>query len=145
MQLVANAEKNDDEVVLSGRIATHVIATCVRCLEEFQVGIDENWRRVANVVPDKQVGEDTGDPDFVFLPMSLPVWDLTDTVREAALLALSENPLCRDDCRGLCPGCGANLNHEACQCRQAESRGSLSQLSELLERHDSRTTTGDHG
>ena len=143
VQVQVSVQKNDDEVVLSGRIQTHVIATCVRCLEDFDVGIDESLRRVANIVPDKQLREDTGDPDFVFLPMSLPVWDLDSVVREVVLLALSENPLCRDDCKGLCPQCGANLNHETCQCERREHRGALSQLSELLERRNSRTASGD--
>jgi uncharacterized protein len=145
VQVHLSVQKSDDEVVLSGRIATHVIATCVRCLDQFEIGIDETVRRVANVVPDNQVVEDTGDPDFVFLPMSLPVWDLSDVLREVALLALSEKPLCRDDCKGLCPSCGANLNHETCPCQRTETKGTLSQLSELLERRDSRSATGDQG
>lgn len=143
VQVQISVQKSDDEVVLSGRVHTHVISTCVRCLEEFDVGIDEALRRVANIVPDKQVQEDTGDPDFVFLPMSLPVWDLDDAVREVILIALSENPLCREDCKGLCPQCGANLNRETCRCERREHRGALSQLSELLERRKSRTASGD--
>jgi len=144
VQLNISVQKSDNEVVLSGRVQTHVIATCVRCLDEFEVKVDEGLRRVANIVPDKQVGEDSGDPDFIFLPMSLPVWDLADVVREVLYLALSENPLCRDDCQGLCPECGVNLNQKTCQCQRRDNKGGLSQLSELLERHNSRTASGDH-
>lgn len=144
VHLHVSVQKSDHEVVLSSRVQTHVIATCVRCLEEFQVGIDETLRRVANVVPDKQAGEDSGDPDFIFLPTSLPVWDLADVVREVVLLAVSENPLCREDCGGLCPHCGVNLNREACQCQRRENQGAFSKLSELLEHHNPRTAAGDH-
>jgi uncharacterized protein len=133
-----SVQKSDNEVVLSGRVATHAVATCARCLEEFELGIDETLRRVANVV-----AEDTGDPDFVLLPMSLPVWDLSEVLREVVVLALPQNPVCRDDCRGLCPGCGVNLNDGTCSCRRTESQGALLRLSELLERRDSRTITGD--
>ena len=140
-----SVQKNDDEVVLTGRVATQVVATCVRCLEEFQLRVDETLRRVANVVPDKRVREDTGDPDFVFLPLSLPVWDLADVIREVTLLALPGNPVCREGCRGLCPGCGVNLNEDKCRCRRTESRGTLSELSELLKQRDSRTTAGGPG
>jgi uncharacterized protein len=143
VQVHLSVQKSDDEVVLSGRVATQAVATCVRCLGEFEFGIDETLRRVANVVPDKQVTEDTGDPDFVLLPMSFPVWDLSEALREVVVLALPQNPVCRDDCRGLCPGCGVNLNDGTCSCRRTESQGALLRLSELLERRDSRTVTGD--
>ena len=42
--------------------------------------------------------------------------DITDDVREEALLLLPMNLLCSPDCRGLCPQCGANLNRETCSC-----------------------------
>jgi DUF177 domain-containing protein len=41
---------------------------------------------------------------------------LTPLVREQVLLALTDRPLCREDCRGLCPQCGANLNEKVCGC-----------------------------
>ena len=145
VEVQLSVQKNDDEVVLNGRVSTQAVATCVRCLEEFRVGIDETLRRVANVVPDKRVTEDTGDPDFVFLPMSLPVWDLTDIIREVTLLALPGNPVCREECKGLCPGCGVNLNETNCRCTRTETSGALSQLSELLQRRNSRTASGGRG
>jgi uncharacterized protein len=37
-------------------------------------------------------------------------------LREVIMAELPELPLCRPDCRGLCPGCGVNLNREACRC-----------------------------
>jgi len=43
--------------------------------------------------------------------------DLGPLIREQVLLALPTRPLCRDDCRGLCPQCGINLNHAECGCR----------------------------
>lgn len=142
VQVQLTVQKSNDEVIITGRVATHAQATCVRCLEDFPIPIDEELRRVANVVPDKQVREDTGDPDFVLLPESLPVWNVSEVLREVILLALPENPICRDDCRGLCPGCGANLNTEPCRCEQPQAQGPLSQLSQLLEQRKSRTATG---
>jgi uncharacterized protein len=41
---------------------------------------------------------------------------LADVLREQVLLALPMKVICRSDCRGLCPSCGANLNHEECRC-----------------------------
>ena len=44
------------------------------------------------------------------------VLDLSEAVRQYALLALPMKPLCQEDCAGLCPQCGANLNGGSCSC-----------------------------
>ena len=44
------------------------------------------------------------------------VIDLGDVIREQFYLALPMKPLCREDCKGLCPVCGVNRNREACSC-----------------------------
>jgi uncharacterized protein len=42
--------------------------------------------------------------------------DLGETIREAVILEIPQVVLCRPDCRGLCPGCGSDLNEGACKC-----------------------------
>ncbi|HUP28016.1 MAG TPA: DUF177 domain-containing protein, partial [Chloroflexia bacterium] len=42
--------------------------------------------------------------------------DLSEPVRQAILVALPMKPLCREDCKGLCPNCGANWNDGLCDC-----------------------------
>ena len=54
--------------------------------------------------------------------------DLGPLVREQALLSLDSLPLCSEDCRGLCVGCGANLNREACSCPDEPRRGPLGSI-----------------
>jgi len=60
-------------------------------------------------------------PDFEAAP-EIPVGaeyvDLTADIRETMLLAFPNYPLCRDDCKGLCSQCGADLNQGACGCRR---------------------------
>ena len=46
--------------------------------------------------------------------------DLSEAVREALLVTVPMRPLCKEDCRGLCVGCGADLNHETCRCASAQ-------------------------
>jgi len=124
--------RTQDELVVEGRVSTQAAATCVRCLDEFPLALDEPFRVVANVVPDGDASADTGDDDFFLLPQSAPVWDLSDLVRELLLLAVSDNPLCRADCAGLCAGCGSNLNHEPCVCPERSAGGPFAGLSVLL-------------
>ncbi|MBD3299576.1 MAG: hypothetical protein GF341_13045 [candidate division Zixibacteria bacterium] len=127
--------KASNEVIIEGRVGTTAYADCVRCLEDVAMTVDETFRRVASIVPDAQVSEDSGDPDFTFLPESQPEWDLTEPLREIVMLALPDNPLCREDCQGLCPICGANRNQESCNCNGAAGRTPLAQLGELLDQH----------
>ena len=49
------------------------------------------------------------------------VVDLRPMIREELLLVVPEFPVCREDCRGLCPRCGTNLNESECDCRSAEA------------------------
>jgi len=42
------------------------------------------------------------------------VLDVSDVVRQNLLVEITQFPLCRPDCKGLCPQCGANLNHTTC-------------------------------
>ncbi len=126
--------KAHNEAIVEGRLATTAYAECVRCLNDISVNVDETFRRVASIVPDAQVSEDSGDPDFTFLPESLPEWDLSEPLREVVMLALPDNPVCREDCQSLCPICGANRNQESCNCNEATGRTPLAQLGELLNR-----------
>ena len=58
--------------------------------------------------------------------------DLKEDVREAIILAFPLKPLCRPECRGLCPHCGRNLNEEKCECREEKIDPRLAKLKELL-------------
>ena len=137
--------KTNDEVVVEGRVQTSGRATCVRCLEEFAVAVDEPFRLVARVVPDDEVKGDTGDDDFALVPQSAPQWDLSAAMRDFIVLAVPGNPLCRLDCAGLCSGCGRNLNTESCVCSQPAPSGPLARLRTLIDAAADRRTGGLDG
>ena len=54
--------------------------------------------------------------DYIFFKSSDLQADLSDIVRQAIILAVGMKPLCSEDCRGLCPDCGVNLNKQSCRC-----------------------------
>ncbi len=56
---------------------------------------------------------------------------LADVLKEQVLLALPLKVICRSDCRGLCPSCGANLNHEECRCETHATDPRLAPLARL--------------
>ena len=111
--MVADVRKDGRNVRLTGRVQGAIECDCSRCLEAFAIPVDAPL-------------------DLLFLPATEPVPgaspdgetaveedDLGDVVREQFYLALPMKPLCREDCRGLCPICGGNRNRVACTC-QAE-------------------------
>ncbi len=94
-----------------GRIATTISATCRRCLVSTALEIDA---RVDAMFTDSQ---DTEDPSEYVVPKGAGLIDLREVIREELILATRQFVLCREDCRGLCQTCGADLNLHSCDCR----------------------------
>jgi uncharacterized protein len=85
-------------ILVRGTLDTVVRAPCDRCLCDVDVPVRVD------------------DACYHFEEMPVGVLDLTEPVREDILLVLPQGCLCRDDCRGLCPSCGQNLNEGTCSC-----------------------------
>jgi DUF177 domain-containing protein len=94
-----------------GTLQGQVISTCRRCLTEFVTPVSEAIEVVFSTDPDLQ-----DDPSVYPLSEPLTHVDVRPAVREELVLAVDAYPLCREDCRGLCPRCGADLNRGACEC-----------------------------
>jgi len=100
----------------SGNFAGATLGECRRCLVEVrtEVGADANL-----IFADTEAEEEGGDDPDVF-PLSRgrsgTEVDLRPALREQWLLEAPAFVLCRPDCKGLCPTCGANLNLGACSC-----------------------------
>lgn len=96
-----------------GRVRTTAVVACRRCLTPLRVPIDERVRLVFTE------DDSADDSSMVVIPREATQLDLGDAIREALILAEPEYALCRDDCRGLCPDCGKDLNEGPCDCRPA--------------------------
>lgn len=90
-------------------------AECRRCLKPVGGRLET---RVREMYRPRPPGE-APDEDEETYPLSGELLDLRPLVRDAILLALPIAPLCRDDCAGLCPTCGADLNDGPCDCPPA--------------------------
>jgi uncharacterized protein len=98
-------------IAATGRLVAPWRASCRRCASEVRgvldVAVSERFR--AGASPD--------DEDAY--PLVHEEVDLADLVRDAIVLELPLAPLCREECVGLCPGCGADRNDGACECQPA--------------------------
>ncbi len=135
-------------VELVATFETVVHLHCSRCLAPFDLAVGRTFRLF--LLPD--LGEATAtaweggkdDPDALDLyPLEGETVDFGVVLQEQVDLALPYRPLCRPDCRGLCPGCGADLNREPCRCEAPvdERFRALADLKLVLERR-SRGSSG---
>ncbi len=105
------------DIFFQGDLHADVLGRCSRCAEEYTFGLDQPFTfvltpRAAN---DAAAGELSAD-DLAFSYYEGEEIDLTPLVQEQIILALPTRPLCGEECRGLCPRCGANLNSGPCGC-----------------------------
>lgn len=103
------------EIFLNGTVDASLAASCARCAEEFATSRQRRFRYVLAPASISETDSENGEIEYAVYEGDAV--DLTPMVREQVLLALTERPLCREDCRGLCPHCGANLNERSCTCR----------------------------
>jgi uncharacterized protein len=119
VEVSADLRKDAQKVRLVGRVTTTLELDCSRCLEAYTVPIDAKFDVL--FLP---AGANTGDGEQEVAEEDLGVSfykddtiDLGEVLREQFYLALPMKPLCREDCRGLCPVCGRNRNRETCDCQ----------------------------
>ncbi|HKV55600.1 MAG TPA: DUF177 domain-containing protein [Candidatus Binataceae bacterium] len=108
------------DVFVTGSAEATAAAACSRCAEDFE---GAKHRAFRYVLAPKVIGEGKDAAlrveDLEFSVYEGEEIDLSPLIREQVLLALTERPLCREECRGLCPHCGANLNEQDCGCTAA--------------------------
>ncbi|MGB9779256.1 YceD family protein [Caldanaerobacter sp.] len=97
-------------------------ATCDRCLEEFVYPLDLKLREYVEEAVDEEV-DDSFYENF----------DITTFVLHFVILSLPMKFLCKEDCKGLCPICGTNLNYGSCSCKREDIDPRLEVLSKLLQ------------
>ncbi len=100
-----------DRYYWQARLETAIRAQCRRCLAPVSVPLSESLGLV--FVAEEASG---GDDDCYVVPARATAVDLGAAVYEELLLAMPQYVLCREDCRGLCPRCGADLNDGPCGC-----------------------------
>ena len=119
-----SATRKGEEVRLRGTIKTEVELLCDRCAAPqttpFAVEFDTSFipQEVEAV---KAENVELQAEDLILSAYEGDAVDLDEIVREQILLALPSRHLCREDCKGLCQKCGADLNAGECSCEKGET------------------------
>ncbi|MSQ22404.1 MAG: DUF177 domain-containing protein [Dehalococcoidia bacterium] len=120
---------------VSGLLDSNAVCTCSRCLKGFsltlQLQLDEIYLPAMDIITGatSPLPEDT-DPSFIIDDHH--TLDLTEAVRQSAIVALPMKPLCRPDCAGLCPECGSDRNQVRCTCQSSTRDPRWESITRLL-------------
>lgn len=100
-----------NDVMVSGDVSTKLGFTCGRCLEDFDRTYKSTFQQV-------------------FSADSREI-DLTPDIHELVFVDLPLIPVCKEDCKGLCPTCGKNKNLTECDCKNAQENPKWGALKEF--------------
>jgi uncharacterized protein len=121
------------DIRLRGSYQGEVEVPCARCIEPVTIPVAGQFDLIF-----RPLGADQGAPERAISTSETEIGyyqngglALEDVLREQVLLSLPVRTLCRQDCKGLCPRCGRDLNSESCTCETASPDPRWSALSEL--------------
>jgi uncharacterized protein len=120
LQVDALAEVVGSEIRIRGHLGTRLNASCNRCLGPVEIPVEHDfdlfYRPVKTIAREEEIEISEDELEVGFY--SGDGIALADVVTEQVILALPMKVVCRPDCLGLCPTCGADRNCEACRCSE---------------------------
>ena len=127
----ATIEKSGRQLYLQADVKTTGVFQCDRCVEEFEHNVSARFSALY-VYDSLDDGRSTDDEVRVISPET-PQIDLTDDIRESVMLSIPLKLLCKENCKGLCPHCGVNLNIRTCSCKDENVDGRWESLKKFID------------
>lgn len=127
----------EEGCLVRGRLSGEVVVPCNRCAEDAGVTIDTRFDEFEEIPPEESAAGADGAPDgecHVVFDRHAPMLDLAAVCWEQFMLSLPVAPLCKEDCKGLCPSCGTNLNEGECSCERGHDDPRMAPLRDLARR-----------
>lgn len=107
-------DRKGDDILLRGTASVKAVLECARCLDEYALILEAPVQLWCVAGVEKRESE--GREDVIEVPAGAKFVDLSDCLRSELVVLIPFKPLCKNDCKGLCPICGANLNMNGCSC-----------------------------
>ena len=109
-----------DHIRVNGRVETSLVLNCARCLAEYRMDITSPftifYMREEGAIQDEDV--ELSEEDLISATYVGDEIDFAGEISEQVILAMPFKPLCSEECRGLCTGCGVDLNKTRCNCER---------------------------
>jgi uncharacterized protein len=120
-------------VFISGGVQTHLRLQCVRCLKEFSCPLSSTFELTLHPSKGEAFGEETelDEKDMESNFFQEGEIHLSEIVCEQIFLEIPYQPVCDENCKGLCPVCGTDLNLSSCGCVKGEFESGFSILGKL--------------
>lgn len=109
-------------ILVNGELSGQVVAQCARCVREVVFPLHIAYTAVYKEVPDEENGEYFIENNTI---------DLSKMLFDEISLHMPLQFLCSEECKGLCPVCGKNLNTEGCACSLHEKESALNSFAKL--------------
>ncbi|NIM19507.1 MAG: hypothetical protein GTO51_03900 [Candidatus Latescibacteria bacterium] len=118
------ARKSGETFYFQTKLHGTLSTQCHKCLQPTDFGIDTAFEVVVQRGGTAKAGTDRAvEEDFVYLPIGEQEFSLDQHIYENLVVNIPMQIICREDCKGLCPICGANMNKDPCTCeRSGDSR-----------------------
>jgi len=136
VNVVLTVNRRTDHIRIEGRIEGELEVMCHRCLKPFAYPLNEAVD-VYLIEEDKAAEMDEKELESDELQYEFfdgEVIEVDQLVAEQIFLALPVKVLCSEDCKGICPGCGASLNEEECRCKADDKASPFAKLNALREK-----------
>lgn len=138
LSISANADitvsrRDRETVIVAGEMLGHRTATCDRCGEQVKHELKCEFDYLVTTKEEATLQRDVecSEEDAATLYLTDPEIDIAEILREQTYLAIPPRTLCREDCKGICAGCGVVLNHESCCCSSDNSDSPFAVLGKL--------------
>lgn len=129
------AAREFDHVRVTGRVSTAVSLVCSRCLATFETPLDSSFTIYFRKGVSMDVGEEQEteleEQDLISATYSGDEIDLSHEIEEQVAMEVPLKPLCSEECKGLCPVCGTDLNQAGCSCPRGETSLKFSALKDF--------------
>ena len=132
------ARQIGDIVEVEGRISTRVRLSCGRCLQSFEMPLESQFDLTYSQIEPAPGQGSSKDEEIELTARDMGIIhyqgdeiNIEKEIQEQVVLALPLRALCSPDCKGLCPGCGTDLNTASCDCDRSPSGGKFDALKKL--------------
>jgi uncharacterized protein len=117
VNLSLDIDRRGGDIFIKGRVAAVAVLGCSRCLNEYSLELEAPLELLCVVGSEPDASADEDRENVLRVSPGAKFVDLSGPVRSELLVLLPLKPLCDQECKGLCPMCGIDLNASSCSCR----------------------------
>lgn len=118
VEVEVELKKAHNQLILDSSVLINSEFECDRCMSSFNKQLRSDYELVYLIGVEPVESE---SDNIVYISSETDVIDISNDVRDFAILAVPMKKLCSEDCKGLCSVCGKNLNEEQCSCSKNDT------------------------